>query len=757
MRLDLCIRHQARHGEAAKAREQDVGVLETTDNLVDEVESCFHNDTGANMMSGQPQSHNTSVTDSHQNISLDMGTDMPGWVQHGLLEDHSGFATVSPQQGNENFVTWLFDSPGSQQQNFDLSNYLPYVDFSLDYCSPMNDFSHFDSNQSTVNASVGESLSTPPVANALRENSDYYGLNSHLRVSIDCKSKIVHSISLFLAKKRPPGMQDATAETDLLFTIDGKDFPNLTTNILENCLSSFWSYVAVQLPVIHQQTFSNDDCQLLLLLAILMLGAGQWVRLHPVGTQNDYRLFADLMAINIRWEIFPEAEPPITLWVAQALLLLEFYEKMFSTRRLHERAYIHHASTLALLRRGSPMVGHAEDEEPPTRCPSPGLTSQQTIGVSKQLGWWRRWARNESWHRVVFAALHMDTLHAVAFGHESSLLPYEVRLPLPCDDSIWFAQSPEEVWRLEETFSMHGIGQQPFLDSLRRCLHGHDVHSNHGARIILGSGLLSVGWHIRRRERNQQFLESIPAPQEQERWRVLLLNAYSHWCRSFKQALEKSKVHSRKHENIRDVVFDPTILYRLAYITSHIDILDAQVYAGSKRLLGRKITDKDYLGCSTRMRNWATTSSARLAVAHAFELLDETLLGATLRTARQASDQTTTNYTCRADPSSYRPWVLYLAALTIWSYQYALNTRSSHITPQRSFEADRALSQHVACSYIRRCAESGIDSFSDQMSVQGCGAVCKLLAQDFAHAEWELLVEASRVLESCADLILNKA
>lgn len=762
MRLDLCIRHQARHGEAAKAREQDVGVLETTDNglaaLVDEVESCFHQDTGANMMVDQPQPHDTGVTDSRQNISLDIERDMPGWVQNGMLENHSGFATVSPQQGNENFVTWLFDSPGSQQQNFDLSNYLPYVDFSLDYCSPMNDFTQFDSNQTTINASVGNSLSTPPVANALRESHGNYGLSSHLRVSTECRSKIVHSINLFLAKKRPPGMQDATAETDLLFTTNGNDFPNLTTNILENCLSSFWSYVAVQLPVIHQQTFSNDDCQLLLLLAILMLGAGQWVRLHPVGTQNDYRVLADLIAINLRWEIFPEAEPPITLWVAQALLLLEFYEKTFSTRRLHERAYIHHASTLALLRRGSPMVGHAEDEEPPTRCPSPGLTSQQTIGVSKQLGWWRRWARNESWHRVVFAALHMDTLHAVAFGHESSLLPYEVRLPLPCDDSIWFAQSPEDVWRLEETFSMHGISQQPFLDSLRRCLHGHDVHSNHGARIILGSGLLSVGWHIRRRERNQQFLESIPSPQEQERWRVLLLNAYSHWCRSFQQALEKSKVHSRKHENIKDVVFNPTILYRLACITSHIDILDAQVYAGSKRLLGRKVTDKDYLGCSTRMRSWATTSSARLAVAHAFDLLDETLLGAALRTARQASDQTTTtNYTCRADPSSYRPWVLYLAALTIWSYQYALNTRSSHITPQRSFEADQALSQHVACSYIRRCAESGIDSFPDQISAQGCGAVCKLLAQDFAHAEWELLVEASRVLELCADMILNRA
>ncbi|KAK6003264.1 hypothetical protein QM012_001109 [Aureobasidium pullulans] len=417
------MRHQARHGEAAKAREQEATVLETTDNglaaLVEEVTPCFHQDAVPNMTIDQDQTHEVDTSDSRQNLSLDMGPGMPNWAQHRPPEDRSEFATVSPQQGNENFVTWLFDSPGSQQQNFDFSNYLPYVDFSLDYCSPTNDFSQLDSNQTTTTASVGNSLATPPVVNALRELSDDYDLNSHLRISIGCRSKIVHSINSFLAKKRPPGLQDVPGQTHLLFSTDGKDLPNLTTNVLEECLSSFWAKVAIQLPVIHQQTFSNDDCQMLLLLAILMLGAGQVVRSHSVGTRKDYRALADLIAINLRWEIFPEAEPPITLWVAQVLLLLEFYEKMFSTRRLHERAYIHHASTLALLRRGSPMVGHAEDEEPPTRCPSPGLTSQQTISISKQLGWWRRWARNESWHRV-----HLDM--RVHFFHTKSDFRYRV-------------------------------------------------------------------------------------------------------------------------------------------------------------------------------------------------------------------------------------------------------------------------------------------------------------------------------------------
>lgn len=58
--------------------------------------------------------------------------------------------------------------------------------------------------------------------------------------------------------------------------------------------------------------------------------------------------------------------------------------------------------------------------------------------------WWKRWVSNESMNRVVFAAFQMDTLHASMFGHSADLLPHELRLQLPCDDSLWTATSAEE-------------------------------------------------------------------------------------------------------------------------------------------------------------------------------------------------------------------------------------------------------------------------------------------------------------------------
>ncbi|KAI5274892.1 hypothetical protein E4T47_02015 [Aureobasidium subglaciale] len=756
VRLDLCMRHQARHGELLTIAEQDAGTtvsVEGHTDLMGELgrrrDSYHLQDAEADQ---QPTRLEVDVADAHQDVPLQTEGQAPDWIQTGMLENHSDFLTTSPQQGNENFASWLFDSPGSQQQNFDPSNFLPYVNFGLDYCSPINDLWQFDVNQSAITAHAHNALAASPVADLIRGRPHAH---SHAQCSAELRSRVVSSINSFLGKKRPQAMQSVLQEDALLFSPDGRDLPNVTNTVLEDCLASFWKHVAIQMPILHHQTFSNDDCPLLLILAITMLGAGQIVRSHPVEARDDHRILADLIAINLRWDILPEAEPPITLWVAQTLLLLEFYEKMFSTRRLHERAYIHHASTLALLRRGSPMVGHAEDEEPPTRCPSPGPNAHQTTGASKQLSWWRRWARNESWHRVVFAALQMDTLHAVAFGHESSLLPYELRLPLPCDDSLWSASSPEDVWRLEETFAMHGIIQQPFLDSLKRCLHGYEVQSNHGARMILGSGLLSIGWHIRRRERNQQFLETIPTAQESERWRTLLLNAYSRWCQSFQSALEKSRAHSRKHDNVRDVVFNPTIILRLGYLTTHIDILDAQVFAGTKRLLGRKITDKDYVGCSTRMRNWALSSSARLAVAHAFDFLNETLVETSSATGQLSDTIVTIRYTCRSDASIYRPWVLYLAALSIWSYQFALKVRVSSSLSQRPSMPNDKSTQNIALQYIQSCVRSGIDTLPSQVSAQGCAALCKFLSQDFANAEWELLLEASRVLDSCATMIMD--
>ena len=303
---------------------------------------------------------------------------------------------------------------------------------------------------------------------------------------------------------------------------------------------------------------------------------------------------------------------------------------------------------------------------------------------------------------------------------------------------------------------MHGIGQESFLDGLKRCLHGQEVHSHYDSRMILIAGLLSVNWHINRREKHLQFLDTTPSVREQERWQSLLFQAYGRWCQSFERAIANAKARRRGAETSRDVASDPSVIHHMAYITTCIDILDAQVFAGSKRLLGRRITDKDYTGCQIRMRAWANTPSSRLAVLHAFKLLNETLVQPSHRAVNSISGQIIgTKYSCRADPSIYRPWILYLAALTIWSFQYVSAMTTTRPSTAQSLGPDSLTIRNLAYEYLSQCGS--VDSAERLLiltSAQGCAAVLQTLADDLTNAESELLIEASKRLRECAKTIL---
>lgn len=334
-------------------------------------------------------------------------------TEQGGVEGYLGAA-----QSNENFAAWLFDSPGSQQQDFNLAN-LPFMDFGMQY-SP-NDIWNFDPSAAPLQT---EPSTYSTQSSTITPENDCHGKSvkdGHFHVSDHLRERIVDMITSFWHKKRPKLPDGPIERMSVVFNLEGRIWPNITASMLESCLVTFWRDVSLQMPILHLPTFVTDDSNILLLLAMIALGASQMVRLSSNEALQGYRFLADLIAINLRWVIFTEddAQPPVQLWVAQALLLVELYEKMYTTRQLHERAHIHHASTLTLLRRGSPLIGRADSETPssemPTRCGTPleGGTRSKRSREPDSMRWWRRWAQNESMHRVVFAAFEMDILNAV--------------------------------------------------------------------------------------------------------------------------------------------------------------------------------------------------------------------------------------------------------------------------------------------------------------------------------------------------------
>lgn len=607
VRQDLFVRHKHRHEELAAGAQRDFDQPPSEGQVDDGLSGRGNEATLSTAPTDVPSRvgawKESNPSDTHVPASVEMSHSLANWRMHSrtplLTPDSTALnseqppsaglsgtlapAIQSPQmsrtmnvwktaddsaQANDNFAAWLFESPGSQQNEFDLNN-MSFLDFGLEY-SP-KDMWNLDDWALSVEPAT--SVASHPTPGSTKDPAVQEPL-SPIGISEQRREDVISLLQHFLSKQRSQRQYATEDQSRLLYSPDSHTLPNLSVGMLDKFTANYWNNVDQQMSIVHQPSFSANRCNVLLLLAIIMLGAADLVKRKPRGYLDDHKELAETIAIQLRWEIFtdPDAQPPVQLWVAQALLLLEYYEKQWSSRRLHERAHIHHASTLTLLRRGSPLVGRSDSESPTSGMPTRAATPAVDEPFSKQSvtpldSWWMHWVRNESFNRVVFTAFQMDTLHAVMYGHAADMAPYEIRLPLPCDESLWRATNAEEVHRLDANLKMYGIKPIHFLDGLKRCLHAHDVQTHAPARMLLMAGLLSVGWHISRREKHLQFLETVPSMREQGRWRSLLLQAFGHWRQSFDDAVGMRRSGGRNDKNTDATA--PTVLFHLAHMTMH--------------------------------------------------------------------------------------------------------------------------------------------------------------------------------------------
>ena len=540
---------------------------------------------------------------------------------------------------------------------------------------------------------------------------------------------------------------------------------------LKTYLSSYWYHIHQQIPILHRPTFNPETCPDLLLLAMMCLGASCLERVHAWElTQNGAEL-AIFVAYHIRWEVFKDAEfrPTAKLWTFQTMLLLELFEKMFSTVALHERAHIHHATTLTVMRRGSSLIGRSANDsrketDDPTRTPPGPDGSINTSGQNTPDAYWNRWITAEATRRAAFTAFIIDSTHATLFGHSAIMSPHDLRLPLPCDEALWSATSSAEVQRVEASLAANGFKATSFLDGLKRTLNGQKVRTNTFGRVILMAGLLNVSWHMNQRDLQVSSLGATSTLGNQVRWRSPLTRAFDFWRRDFDESLAKNDhwLHVCQTKNDqpcpldhRDNVFESrTCLHSLAHMAMHVEFIDCQVFAGADRALGRAVTDSDRAAVQKRMREqWAPSARARDATFYALRFLCEVLIPEEeLTTKRKRPDQPPTfSYNARDDYLLNRPWILYFAALIVWSYGYALDGK---ITPSNYTLTTRELQIFDMQRYlIRMGGVASPDDLEKQKDRNSCLGLLLLLRERFRQPRWELLHEASDTLGSCVDLL----
>ncbi|KAK3942473.1 hypothetical protein QBC46DRAFT_426286 [Diplogelasinospora grovesii] len=678
-----------------------------------------------------------------------------------------------------NFAMWLFnDNPDHGYSEFGNVAQLPFDEGGLE--STFNNNIHYDYESLTSGRSQ---LETPP---RLVESDEY--------ISEFRRQEILRWFGVF--RQKQPKSEPLIANLVHDMGHGGTDVPALNVEMMRDCLQEYWEHVSPRLPIVHQPTFSCNRCSIFLLMAMIALGASSLRSRDASGSLNDYGGFADVIISGLRWEIVTaeEASPPVGLWVAQALLLLEFYEKMYSSRKLHERAHIYHSSALTLLRRGSPLIGRSGSESPPEIASS--TEHPHGIGLDART-WWSRWAETESMHRVVFAAFMMDIIHAAMFGHAADMAPHEIRLPLPCDDNLWTASDPNQVRVHDQNFRMYGVKTISFLDGLKRALHGKEVKTHAFGRMIIMSGLLSVGWHLSHRETHLKWLDlTTPSTETQDNWKKILLKAFDEWKVSFDMAkgamgsptLTDPSTH--QHTGSNGPIQSASVLYHLAQISLHVDIVDCQVYAGAKRLLGRKISVRDYKNVVGRMKTWATLPSTRHAVLHAFRLLHRVLVDPrhsnTSASERKREDVMSRlrdmgsgsigaglnlppievySYSCRSEPDPHRPWIMYYAALCIWSFVRAVDhhcdplqepTVRSHVPSSARPSKPHPVNFRRVVAYLSHVA--GLKELDEATSANlGDGLVDLLdaLHSIFSEAHSELLQEAHERMRVCRETVAS--
>lgn len=546
------------------------------------------------------------------------------------------------------------------------------------------------------------------------------------------------------------------------------DNHTLSRKMMQAYIGSYWLHFSDQVPILHKPTFSPDKTPNLLLIAMMTIGAACLDKSPGQKAARAGAKLSDFLAWHLRWEMFqdPNCRPPAKLWVFQTLLLLELYEKMYSTRELHERAHIHHATTITLMRRGRALIGKSALDSPPNpRDPEKQNGSRQssTSGMAHTPDeWWNHWITNETTRRTAFAAFVIDSIHATMFGHSTVMVAHEMRLPLPCDEKLWKATSGAEVGRIEA--NLMAVGSKPisFLEGLKRTLSSQEVQTNSFGRTILMAGLLSVSWHMNQRDLQVNSLGGgvSQALGGRDKWRGTLTRAFDSWKGDFDKSLAQDRVdlgvnpypYDSSSRNEANVVFESRIvLHHLAHMAMHVDIVDCQIFARAKRLLGRAIGQQDLSSAQRRMKDiWAPTAKARDATYYALRFLHSVLVpedsGMPHSNGYGRADEP---YSARDDVLLNRPWVLYFASLVVWCYGYALEGPcSSSDVPATQQERRQRMRQ-----YLQEYAT--VSSPEDLKMMKGINRTTPLLMvmkETFDATRWELLQEGATLLQNCINL-----
>lgn len=486
-------------------------------------------------------------------------------------------------------------------------------------------------------------------------------------------------------------------------------------------------------PILHKPTLDPEKAPPLLMAAVLTLGStlshdvAHFEAAVKIHDSLRYIIFTVRQLPNVISVILTpksgDFEPPASLWCVQTLLLIQAHEKMFSTRKHHQLAHIFHGAIitvsliyyLCIVLRISVSYLQQLMKRGVAYSSALAAPDQETISLEQS---WHQWIETQSSNRTAFFGFVMDAQHSFMFGHTCVLSVHDVRLQLPCADSLWECDNAE-TWRR----MMRKCPESPgFLPVLKQLLARHPIPSHCSAygRLILLHGLFSVTAHLKARDLATlgvgRMATDSPRVGPVDSWKDTLERAMDTWSfslvsRSSSLALEASKP-----------------LHRMAYVAIYTEIADMHILAGAPSLLGSLLSETDRSRATARVRAWSILPDAKRALYHCLLLVQEVMF-----TGQQ--------YRAAHDNIALRPWALYHATLILWAYGFMTREREGH--QHRSCTAEEYL---VRMLMLLRNDSEEIGSVAQQTT-----ELLQAVRESLEGCRWELLQEAHKTLGKLVD------
>lgn len=236
-----------------------------------------------------------------------------------------------------------------------------------------------------------------------------------------------------------------------------------------------------------------------------------------------------------------------------------------------------------------------------------------------------------------------DTQHAVLFSQSLCMNASELKITLPWDPAIWEAPTAQE-WHYQMTQSTNTPPPYyltvlksyttPSSKTTNRALANTLQNLNALSRVLILHGLMSLAWDLNRRDQTSLGLSNLKSSAEitsedttssntTQSWQARISQSYDAWKSDFETYTTRvMQALNRQHNTSSNITTNQLLqrqeralkfqrfsvanmaIYHTAQMILAVDIVDLQIFAGAKHIIGRGVTDGDRERSARRIKTW---------------------------------------------------------------------------------------------------------------------------------------------------------